>query len=176
MQNNVLFSALGSLKCSFGGQEFSKCVFFHYIYEKKCCLEAFTWEICQISPRLTRRCLLSPSLQFLSAWVLVCSELQSRPRSFIQNQMRVWQPLHLRHFSARQLRLGKSPFFLHNVSLFCSTGRVKCLVQLVCECGAVGTRGACCFSSGFAVALPACTSLSPCRCRWTENRSLGVFG
>lgn len=50
---------------------------------------------------------LSFSVQFLSAWVLVCSELQSGARSFIQNQMCVWQPLHLRHFIARQPRLGK---------------------------------------------------------------------
>lgn len=70
-----------------------------------------------------RPCLsLSLLVQFLSAWVLVCSELQSGPRSFIQNQMRVWQHLHLRHFSARQLRLGKSSdssrclcfFFVHH--------------------------------------------------------------
>ena len=33
--------------------------------------------------------LLSFLVQFLSARVLVCSELQSGPRSFIQNQMRV---------------------------------------------------------------------------------------
>lgn len=52
---------------------------------------------------------LSFPVQFLSARLLVCSELQIGPRSFIQNQMRVWQPLHLRHFSAHQLRLGKSP-------------------------------------------------------------------
>lgn len=63
----------------------------------------------QMRPLLTRRCLcLSPLVQFFSAWVLVCSELQSGSRSFIPNQMRVWQRLHLRHFSARQLRLGKS--------------------------------------------------------------------
>lgn len=58
---------------------------------------------------LTRRCLcLSPLVQLFSAWVLVCAELQSGSRPFIQNQMRVWQRLHLRHFSARQLGLGKS--------------------------------------------------------------------
>lgn len=63
----------------------------------------------QMPPLLTRLCLcLSPLVQFFSAWVLVCSELQSGSRSFIQNQMRVWQRLHLRHFSARQLGLGKS--------------------------------------------------------------------
>lgn len=65
--------------------------------------------ICQMPPLLTRRCLcLSLLVQLFSAWVLVCSELQSGSRPFIQNQMRVWQRLHLRHFSARQLRLGKS--------------------------------------------------------------------
>lgn len=32
---------------------------------------------------------LSLLVQFLPAWLLVCSELQSGPRSFIQNQMRV---------------------------------------------------------------------------------------
>lgn len=72
-----------------------------------------------VSHLLTRCCLpLLFSVQFLSAWVLVCSELQSGPRSFIQNQMRVWQPLHLRHFSARQLRLGKSSVCSQYVLVF----------------------------------------------------------
>lgn len=64
-------------------------------------------------PLLTRRCLcLSLLVQLFSARVLVCAELQSGSRPFIQNQMRVWQRLHLRHFSARQLRLGKNLFCL----------------------------------------------------------------
>lgn len=104
--------------------------------EKKILYVTFTWEICQISPLLTRRCLsLSFPVQFLSAWVLVCSELQIGPRSFIQNQMRVWQPLHLRHFSAHQLRLGKSSVSWARMRacllFFLSTIHLKCFVQRV---------------------------------------------
>lgn len=116
------------------------------------------------------------SVQFLSTWVLVCSELQSGPRSFIQNQMRVWQPLHLRHFRARQLRLGKSSvcsqymlmfsvFFHRNYTsemFLCSVG----------ECGAVWaytTASLLVVFERFAVALPSSTSLSPCRWYWSEK-------
>lgn len=82
---------------------------FQHLYETRREKRPFTWQACQMSALITRRCFsLSLLVQFVSAWVLVCSELQSGPRSFIQNQMRVWQHLHLRHLSALQLRLGKS--------------------------------------------------------------------
>jgi len=85
---------------------------------------------------------LSFPLQFLSARLLVCSELQSGPRSFIQNQMRVWQPLHFRHLSARQLRLGKSS------CLFTMWSWVFLFyLNVPCECGAcsVDVCRTCCF-------------------------------
>lgn len=118
----------------------------------------FTWELCQISALLlTCRCLcLSSSVQFVLARLLVCSELQIRPRSFIQNQMRVWQRLHLRHFSAHQLGLGKSP-----------PSRGKCepvwsrlffvrfgfFVQYMWLCVFVWLRWGCCFAVADIVVL-----------------------
>lgn len=119
---------------------------------------------------------LSLLVQFLPAWLLVCSELQSGARSFIQNQMRVWQPLHLRHLSARQLRLGKSSCLFTMPSCFFNCPPFVCNVWWSVRVNAVQCgRLVLVVFERFAVALPASTSLSPCRCRWSDNYSPAVF-
>lgn len=107
----------------------------------------------QMPPLLTRRCLcLSLLVQFFSARVLVCSELQSGSRPFIQNQMRVWQRLHLRHFSARQLRLGKSS--VSSRCLFSPT-------FLIVSCGNTAQRDQCGLISGSLRSPPRCLCAFP---------------
>lgn len=45
--------------------------------------------------------------QLFSTGILVCQRLQSRASRLIQNQMRLWQTVYLRHFSTTKSRNGK---------------------------------------------------------------------